>query len=208
MSLRALIETEKGGRAVFWELNESVQEAEDLLRFTPPDRSEYAAIRNEKRRKEWLASRLALRNGLGIDATVLYHPTGQPYIDSPVRNISFSHCIPLAGVVVHPSVAGMDIQSTDPKLIRIKEKYASQQELEDARASGDELTYLTVVWTIKEAIFKVYGSQLPFAEGIHVPRFNLNQSLHKIEVMRLKQPSTHLVQSFRVCDHWVALVTA
>ncbi len=206
MSLRVTIETEFGHRIAFWELTESIAEAELLLEYTPSDRDEYDLLVHEKRRSEWLASRLALRNGLGERGEVNYHSTGQPYLPSVSLALSFSHCLPLAGVVVHPATAGIDIQRVDQKLLRIKEKFASHQELVDAKQSADELSYLTILWTIKEAIFKVYGSQLPFAEGIQVSRFELSPSTHAVHVIRLGQTKVHQVQTIKILDFWVAVV--
>lgn len=206
MSLRAAFETDSGHRLAFWELTESIAEAENLLCFTSSDRIEYQTLTHEKRQREWLASRLALRNGLAIQSPVHYHPSGQPFVASPTGALSFSHCIPLAGVVVHPATAGIDIQRADPKLLRIKEKFASRRELIDASLSDQELEYLTILWTIKEAVYKVHGSQLPFAEGIQVSRFEIGQSEHLIRIERLGRVSEHQVRSFKLADHWVATV--
>lgn len=206
MSLRVTIESDYGHRMAIWELSESIAEAEALLRFTPSDQTEYENLVHEKRRREWLASRLALRNGLGIIAEVHYYPSGQPYLPSASLALSLSHCLPLAGVVIHPATAGMDIQHTDEKLLRIGAKFASTQELNDAENSGDALNYLTILWTIKEAVYKVYGSQLPFADGIHVSRFDLQPHVHQVQVHRLNRSVVHYVHSFRVGDHWVATV--
>ncbi len=192
----------EGHRLAFWQF-EATHDA--ILPETWPaaDSGEYARCANEKRQHEWLASRWALRTGLAITEEVLYAPSGKPRLAS--QELSFSHCLPLAGVLVHPANAGMDIQSNHPKLLKIKERFAHAEELADAAASTDELSYITLLWSAKEALFKCYGEDLPFAEGIRIARFAIGASELQAEVTHRGVRRLHHLRVFRLLNQWVVV---
>jgi len=57
--------------------------------------------------------------------------------------------------------AGLDVQVFNEKLKRIKEKFTNSQELSRIKAPT-ELAALSLTWSIKEAVFKYYGTGVPF----------------------------------------------
>lgn len=203
MALIARMEWPEGHRLAFW-----LQEEEfispsraDAYPFTEADWKELERYQHEKRRKEWFASRMALRSGLAIPSEVRYHPNGKPYLDD--RALSFSHCLPLAGALTHPKLAGMDIQSCNPTIERIRERFANSAELEAADRSSSPLDYLTIVWSAKEAIFKVYGEELDFADGIHLRPFNIGDEALHATVHRKQSRTEHRLRAFQLMEHWV-----
>jgi phosphopantetheinyl transferase len=192
----------EGHRLAFWQF-EAAHDATLPETWSAADANEYARCAHAKRQHEWLASRWALRAGLAITEEVLYAPSGKPRLAS--QELSFSHCLPLAGVLVHPANAGIDIQSNHPKLLKIKERFAHADELADAAVSSDELSYVTLLWSAKEALFKCYGEDLPFAEGIRIARFTVGQSELQAQVTHRGVSRAHALRVFRVLNHWVVV---
>lgn len=192
----------EGHRLAFWQFDET---SDSVMpdSWCSADVNEYARCVHMKRQHEWLASRWALRAGLQINDEVLYASTGKPRLER--QELSFSHCLPVAGALVHPANAGMDIQSNHPKLLTLKTRFAHADELADAEASEDELSYVTLLWSAKEALFKCYGEDLPFAEGIRIARFSPGQSELSAQVIHRGVSRAHTLRAFRLLDHWVVV---
>jgi phosphopantetheinyl transferase len=205
MALLARIEWDEGHRMAFWKDDTSAEEVLAELGSHPDDARERAKINHPKRLSEWAVSRAALRVGLSIDLPVLYHPNGKPYLKG--QELSLSHCLPIAGALVHPEFAGMDIQSPDPKLEKIKQKFAHPEELDFALKSADALDALTILWSSKEALFKVYGQEKAFADQLRVDPFTPGQDELSARVeVTADNWVPHRIRCFRIENHWVLVV--
>lgn len=204
MPLLAEITLPENVRLAFWLMTETT---DDLVASTPlsaEDLAEWNTLRHDKRKKEWIASRAALRSGLALKEAIQYQETGKPYATS--TEISLSHCLPIAGALMHEHFAGFDIQCADPKIAVIKTKFANKTELLAAEASGDELNYLTIIWSAKEAIFKVYGEKVAFADEMQIHPFSIGQEKINATVTRGGKSVEHGLRVFSVHDHWVVVV--
>lgn len=133
-------------------------------------------IKLEKRRREWLISRLLLNEALpGLSLSHL--PTGKPLIaDGPC--ISFSHCLNRGVLLVAARSCGCDIQVEEEKIMRIRHRFANAAEHEAAPGdSSDALRYYTLLWSAKEAIFKCFGERVDFAGHISIRPFTTSSPL-------------------------------
>ncbi|MDG1262390.1 MAG: 4'-phosphopantetheinyl transferase superfamily protein [Flavobacteriales bacterium] len=204
MPLLAEITLPEKVELAFWLMTESTDELVESTPLSKEDKIEWDSLRHNKRKKEWIASRAALRTGLQINDPILYHETGKPYAAS--TEISLSHCLPLAGALKHGSFAGFDIQHPDPKIAVIKTKFANAPELKEAEDSGDELNYLTIIWSAKEAIFKVYGENLAFADEMRIHPFTIGQEVINATISREDNSIEHVLRVFKIHDHWVVVV--
>ncbi|MCH2198354.1 MAG: 4'-phosphopantetheinyl transferase superfamily protein [Flavobacteriales bacterium] len=188
----------------FWHLEETLEELQSTCTLTPADEAEFIKLNHEKRKREWLASRAALRIGLASAESVQYAPTGKPKLES--SEMSLSHCLPIAGALIHPTHAGMDIQIPDEKIGRIRTKFAHPEERGAAEQSDRELDYLTILWSAKEALFKVYGQGLHFAEQIRIDQFKVGQRELTATVHREGKSIQHQLSCFQLMGHWVVYV--
>ena len=191
-------------RLAFWQLTEDVNALVSSALFTDDDRKEFQLLHHEKRKREFVASRAALRIGLENSETVLYAPTGKPHL--PSSAISMSHCLPIAGAIIHPTYAGFDIQIADKKLHTIRHRFAHSDELKSASQSRSELDYLTLLWSTKEAVFKVFGENLTFATDILVRPFQIGDSYLVADVRHNHKKFEIALHAFKVCDLWVVAV--
>jgi phosphopantetheinyl transferase (holo-ACP synthase) len=57
--------------------------------------------------------------------------------------------------------AGLDVQVFNEKLKKIQNKFTTLEELQQIKAPS-ELAALSLTWSIKEAVFKYYGTGVPF----------------------------------------------
>lgn len=95
--------------------------------------------------------------------------TRKPYLPNELYHFSISHCDDYAAAIVSKDKrVGVDIEVPVPKIIRIRDKFLSQEEVD--RFSSNE-RQLTLLWSAKEAVFKWYGSgAVDFREHIHLEK--------------------------------------
>lgn len=191
-------------KVAFWQLTEEVDALIHSEMFTDDDRREFLLFHHDKRKREFVASRAALRIGLSSAEPVLYEPTGKPYLAS--SPMSMSHCLPIAGALLHATHAGFDIQQADQKLHTIRHRFSHPTELKASLQSQSELDYLTILWSAKEAIFKVFGENLTFATDILVRPFSVGDSTIVSDVSRGNTSYLVNLRVFKVCEVWVVVV--
>lgn len=160
---------------VIWHLSESTEELIALMPDPESARNALQGIVLEKRQREWLASRLLLAKCTG-GAMLRNLPNGKPFIEDG-KHISISHCDDFAGMILGDDPVGLDIQNLHPTILRIFRKFSNELEIDDAHNSGDEHTYFTIIWSVKEAIFKFFGERVTFSEDIAVKTFNITDDL-------------------------------
>lgn len=169
-----LLLTEKisGSQDLFiWHLTEDEHTLLRSANLTASEIAGFDSITLEKRRREWLGTRLLLKHALpGYSLSFL--PNGKPVLDNK-RHLSISHNGDLAGLVVSTHPVGLDIQDVNQKLMVISRRFCSEVELNDASGSTNELEYITVLWCVKEAVFKCFGERVDFDKHIRVLPFRL-----------------------------------
>jgi phosphopantetheinyl transferase len=97
---------------------------------------------------------------------IKYLDNGKPVLDEGF--ISISHDQQLIGFYLSSIPIGMDIQRPTEQLERVKHKFCNEAELKALEQSETSLRDLTLIWGAKEAIFKIYGEDVAFANGMHV----------------------------------------
>lgn len=163
-------------RAVLWSqaaLDEEPAAPEAWL--APEERAELEGLSQEKRRREWLAARVALKDLLvrdGVvrrpsDAIVRKSPLGAPRIvvwePDTYRYAelacAISHCEPFVLCAYLPGRGariGVDVERRTWRLAHLGRKFLSPGDrmLEKDDPNGDE----TVLWSFKESLSKLLGT--------------------------------------------------
>ena len=159
---------EDTGTLAIWKLTES---EEDLLQLRPLSEQEntiFSAIKNSKRRKEWLINRILLNYLAGKDFLIDYLPNGKPLLLKPKWFLSISHSENFVAVFVsqHREI-GIDIEKNRENIGLLKHKFLLPEELESIDTADNQL--LHVFWGAKEAMYKIYSAHSPlFTEHLSV----------------------------------------
>ncbi len=113
---------------------------------------------HEKRKVEWLTTRVLIRQLIGPNFTISYQESGKPILKhNKFRYISISHSRDFAAVILHENVSvGIDIESTTRDFIRVENRFLSDEER--VRTNRDPLLQC-LFWCAKEAIFKLIDDQ-------------------------------------------------
>lgn len=114
---------------------------------------------NEKRRCQWLASRMVVRSLLGDGVSVVNDADGKPRLIGDCRSISISHTTGYVAVAFHTKQAlGIDVERRSVKVLRVRNRFISPREEEQLDRS-DELTSLLLHWSAKESFYKIIGNK-------------------------------------------------
>lgn len=143
-----------GALVAVWHITESV---EWLLSQLPAiERDAAASLGGERRRSEWAATRLLLRELLGSGAAVVYDACGKPSLAGG-GNVSISHTRGYAAVALcGNNPVGLDIELCNRVVGAAKERFLRAGEL-DVYPPEQRNAAALLRWTASEALFKLVG---------------------------------------------------
>ncbi len=162
-----------------WEITESYGELFEGLPLDKLDEDQLSLVNNKKKRKEYLAGRMAVKDllmqrGLHFQG-ISKDEWGKPYLLDSQHHISISNTFPYAVAMFNQNrPAGIDMEKTDPKFLKIAHKFLNQEEL---NLAGENILALNILWCAKEALYKVFGKKrLSFRRDILIDPFELHDS--------------------------------
>lgn len=137
-----------------------------------PDYSTFTGI-TAKRELEKNATAFLLEKLFGKRVTIDYNPEGKPILNEESCHISISHSHDKLVIVCNTLCdTGVDVELIRDKVLKIKDKFLSEAELEEAK---DNVEKLIIYWAAKETLYKVYGlKEVEFAKHLFVHPFTLN----------------------------------
>lgn len=138
--------------------------------LSPRDQVRLRAIPHPQKKKEFLASRLALKQ-LDPDYRLVYEGR-VPWMESSGKYVSLSHAHHVGAAILSADyIVGVDVEQQRPQLLKIAEKFLHPDEklmVRPERALAD----LHIYWGAKEALFKIwkFGS-VDFSHELRVDTF-------------------------------------
>lgn len=119
----------------------------------------------ETKGREYLIKKL-----IDTDCRVKYDDKGKPHLLNDPRHISVSHSHDRLAIIVNKNEAtGIDIELIRDKVLKIKHKFLTENELSDA---NNDVEKLLIYWAAKETLYKIYGlKEVDFIEHLLVKPF-------------------------------------
>lgn len=156
------------------EINESADELFEKFDQIDFYSEEYNKISSEKRKREFLGVRLALKELLGTNVMVSYDSNGKPCLQDNSYHISISHSGKWIAVMAHPTrVVGIDIECPSDKIQKMYTRFLNEKEQEEL-SQGKDLKQLQLAWSVKEALYKIIGKEaVDFAKQLHIFPFEV-----------------------------------
>lgn len=172
------IESNNGTVIKLLQYPQSSTDSFDLKIFNATELKKFMTFKSSKRQHEFYFTRI-LWNYFKIDEPIKYNQIGRPYLEFGFISISHSRDI-IAIAYNSEHAVGIDAEYHSPKLRKIQNKYISDAETALMNLKND--SELTIIWSIKEAIYKMEQIEgLSFKENIHV---KLNQTLAHVDVVK------------------------
>ena len=169
-----------------FEITESVDDLYKKWFHDGMDTNEYEKIVSEKRKREYLAVRLAMKSLLGKEILICYNPDGKPFLEDESSQISISHSGKWIAVMAHPTQrVGIDIECPTDKIKNLYTRFLSKTE-QDELSNGNNIAQLQLAWSAKEALYKIIGKQaVDFAKQLRIFPFEVNPE-GEIQAMHLE----------------------
>lgn len=130
-----------------------------------------------------------------------YNDKGKPFItSSQYKSISISHTLNFFCVQLHHErYAGIDIETVRDTLMKIQTKFLQDEEILMAK---DDLDTLCLMWTCKEALFKVHGEEgVSLKQHIRISKIDLpyiSASIFYKDVQEHYTLYTHYIKPLRI----------
>lgn len=177
-----------------WRMDESVEELLTLL-DRPEEQADFLRrVTAEGRRRERLASRVLLKQLIGEEPRVDYHPSGAPFLVDWPLHVSISHTRGYAAAILGDSPTGIDIEYRSDRVLRIRSRFMTPEE-ERGIDSAHEVEHLLLHWCAKETLFKIIGQEeVDFLTHLHVHPFPYAEQ-GRFQVSESRTPQA---QSFRL----------
>lgn len=160
---------------------------------------------HEKRKVEWLATRVLINQIIGPEFSISYLNTGKPILKhDQFKHISISHSRDFAAVILHEHLnVGIDIEETTRDYTRIEKRYLSDLEI---RQTDKNPQLQCLYWCAKEAIFKMVDDEgIEFRQQIHIIPEPENQ--YSAKFISGNKESTYKLHHQLISEHcmvWVA----
>ena len=159
-------------RILVWESIEDYTFFTNSLQLSSSEISELNLLRPH-RKSEWLTSRYLcqLLDNKKLRREIIKDKHNKPYIQDSKKQISISHSKNRVAVIISNTSVGMDIQSHENKICRIRHKFISQEEHLKIDSAHQEESY-HIFWGAKECMYKAYGlREIDFKEHMHLYPF-------------------------------------
>lgn len=163
------------GTIGIWELTDSSEELSRLCTLSNADQQKFDSFIAERRKKEFLASRILTEQLLGKNQEIIYTNSGKPSLKNSNSNISISHSSDFACVFISDKNIGIDVEQTTRIIDKVAKRFLHPKEQEFISMLEQQQEAKILFWAAKEAIFKCTDNQgIEFNEQIFIEPFELN----------------------------------
>jgi 4'-phosphopantetheinyl transferase len=164
-------EVDKNKKVAVWHITENIFE---LLQRLKLDANELAFLENlhkGTRFNTWIGSRVLIRQMLNTAYFIDMRTDefGRPFLKDFSQHISISHARDYAAVYLSDKkTLGIDIEAVNPKAKKLAERFLNEDEIAMCNAEED----FTLMWGIKECVFKYHGTKSLAFKNIHITSFD------------------------------------
>jgi 4'-phosphopantetheinyl transferase len=161
-----------GGLIGVWQLTETSTDLSSSFSLHELESKDFLQYNYEKRKVEWMATRLLIKQLIGLNFRITYSQTGKPNLTHDrYKHLSISHSRDFVAVFIHEQLdVGLDIESITRNYNSVERKYLSDQE---QIAANKNNMLQCLYWCAKEAIFKLVPDEgVEFRKQIHILPFD------------------------------------
>ena len=155
-----------------WKITETFDELFQSVALKDVSLARVDSMKSESHQRGFLAVRRLLMEAGYSDFDLYYDEFGKPHLGNG-KHISISHSHDFSVIVLSNVNVGADLEILKEKTLKLAPRYMDVSHLENLSKS-DELIKATVVWGIKESVFKIKNEiGISFKDNIFEDDFNL-----------------------------------
>jgi len=163
-------------RVKVWKISESYQELLSSIDLSKNTIEKLNKVQSDVGKREILSIRHLLNEFGFSDNDLYYDENGKPMLSNK-QNISISHSKLFSSIIISDFNVSIDIEKVRDKIAKVSDKFIDY-EYSFLGNLNNEVERLTLIWCIKECIYKISKEKLPFIfkNNCIVTPFNLQDS--------------------------------
>ena len=198
MPLHKIITHDLSTKIYIWKIEESFEDLFDEVVLNDVNLIRLNTMKSEMHQRGFLSVRKLLQEAGYSDFDLHYDPDGKPHLKpnschiEPVE-ISISHSFEFSTIAISDKPVGIDIELAKEKVLKIASRFMDISHLEGLSVE-DQIRKATVVWGIKESVFKIKNEK-----GISFPDHIFENTFLLSDKKTLAQLScNNLMESFDI----------
>ena len=157
-----------------WNITETFQTLFDTVILNEKSQIRLTSMKSEMHQRGFLSVRKLLQEAGFSDHELFYDSFGKPHLNNG-KHISITHSHHFSAIIISNENCGIDMEMQREKIIKIAPKFIQSENAFLDNNSPDYIQKLTVIWGIKEAIFKIRNEAgISFKDHISVAPFALS----------------------------------
>ncbi|QIH38663.1 4'-phosphopantetheinyl transferase superfamily protein [Flavobacterium sp. Sr18] len=173
MPLYKTIHINSRTQILVWKVTESYGELLEQVVLNDSNRIRLDGMKSEMHQRAFLSVRKLLQEAGHTDLDLFYDQFGKPHLQGE-KHISITHSHNFSAIIISDETVGIDIELQRSKIIRIADKFCDSEFQFLDLESEEYIGKLTVIWGVKEAIFKIRNEKgISFKNHISVCDFKL-----------------------------------
>ncbi|WP_310556613.1 4'-phosphopantetheinyl transferase superfamily protein [Flavobacterium sp.] len=179
MPLHSIINPNATTQIYIWKIEETFEDLFDEVALNDINLLRLNTMKSEQHQRGFLSVRKLLQEAGYSDFDLHYSPEGKPHLKPNNRltepvEVSISHSHSFSTIAISDKPIGIDLEIAKEKSLRIAHRFMDITHLENLSES-DKIKKATVVWGIKEAIFKIKNEKgISFPDHIFESEFSLS----------------------------------
>jgi phosphopantetheinyl transferase len=194
MPLYKIIKINEMTTAYFWHITEDATSLFRAVSLNESSQKRLDGMKSESHQKGFLAVRILLQYLDFSDNDLTYDTAGKPHLQvkrqklkdknsesvthhpsSITQHISISHSHAFSCICISDEVIGIDLELLKEKTLKIASRFMDVNHLLGL-SIADQITKATVVWGIKESIFKIKSEKgISFPDHIFEDAFDIKE---------------------------------
>ena len=160
-------------KILVWKVTESYAELFEQVILNESNRIRLDGMKSEMHQRAFLSVRKLLQETGHTDLDLYYDEFGKPHLHGE-KHISITHSHNFSAIIISDETVGIDIELQRDKITRIADKFCDSEFQFLDLDSEEYIKKLTVIWGVKEAIFKIRNEKgISFKNHIRVCDFEL-----------------------------------
>ncbi|WP_223549632.1 4'-phosphopantetheinyl transferase superfamily protein [Aestuariivivens sp. NBU2969] len=139
-----------------WKITESFNVLKREINLKPENETRVLGMKSEIHQCGFLSVRCLLNKFGYKDSDLFYDVNGKPHLMDG-KHISISHSFIFSAVIISNEPVGIDIEKQRDKIAVIKHKFLDYECSYLNENDADHIKQLTVLWCIKESLYKLYA---------------------------------------------------
>ena len=159
----------------FWKITESFNELFRSVSLKDVSLARLEGMKSEAHQNGFLSVRRLLMEAGYTDFDLYYDEFGKPHLIDG-KHISISHSNEFSVIAISDTLIGIDLEKLKEKTLKLAPRYMDVSHLKGLN-EVDKLQKATVIWGIKEAIYKIKNEKgISFIDHIFENNFALQDN--------------------------------